>query len=303
MRNGYEIQLPHVASPPGQPWLPDYPNPADLRFNYYKLLADAWAAKGPIAKAPAPTRSVGIVGAGVAGLTAARELWRAGYEVVILEASSRISGRLYTVPQQNLQTSFEMGAMRMPFFNSGGTTPSASTNCLLAYYLNRDQQWSGNPVPTSAAMTDFPNPGKAPGNTGIYMDGGYGPNGAYTSPTLTLWPQNGQPANADLQQISAMVDSFVNLFAGVVGSAYVTNGWPALWTQIANNYDKMSFSDLVFTPAITSYAGGGWFGGLGMTQNQSNLFYTIGSGDGSWGAFYGVSAMWFIRCVMFGYNS
>lgn len=303
MHNGYEKLLPHVASPADKPWLPDYPNPPDLRFNYFKLLSDAWAAKSPIAKAPTPTRSVGIVGAGVAGLTVARELWRAGYEVVILEASNRISGRLYTVPQKNLFTSYEMGAMRMPLFNGSGGPAQNSQNCLLAYYLNRDQQWKGNPLPTKANMSDFPNPGKAPGNTGIYMDGGYGPNEAYTTPTLTMWPQNGQPSNTDLQNISAMVDTFVTLFTNVVSQAYVTEDWPILWAQIANNYDKMSFSDLVFTPAVNSYAGNGWFGGLGMNENQSSLFYTIGSGDGSWGAFYGVGAMWFIRCVMFGYNS
>src|SRR5690349_18569755 len=38
-----------------------------------------------------------ILGAGIAGLTAAYELNKAGYEVVVLEANSRAGGRSYTV--------------------------------------------------------------------------------------------------------------------------------------------------------------------------------------------------------------
>ena len=305
MRPGFEKKVPYVKAPKAAPWLPDYPNPPDLRFNYNALLTAAWGqgAYPAIATAPATNKSVAIVGAGAAGLTVARELWRAGYSVTIFEASDRISGRLYTEPQSGKLTSYEMGAMRMPFFNENGVTPGKSTNCLLAYFLNTDQNWAGNAKPTSANMVDFPNPGKAPGNTGIYMDGGFGPNNAYTTPTMTLWPAGGQPANADLQNIANKVDAFITLFTSIVSEEYVTDNWPTLWTQIANNYDKMSFSDLVFTPAAQSYTGNGWFGGLGMNENESSLFYTIGSGDGSWGAFYGVAAMWFIRCVMFGFNS
>lgn len=306
MRNGYQNNIPHVSSPPGQDWMPDYPNPPDFQFNYFKLMDMARKAGTPIAKARPRTTgkktTVGIVGAGVAGLTAARELWRAGYKVVIFEASDRISGRLYTESPPGSTTSFEMGAMRMPFFNNGPEA-SKSTNCLLSYFLNWDQQRTDGLIPTRAEMSNFPNPGTAPGNTGIYMDGGYGPNGAYKTPTLTMWPAGGDPTNADLLKISKMVNDFVTFFTDVVGAQYVTDQWPELWKKIATHYDKMSFSDLVFTPAITTYNNDGWFGGLGMNEAESKLFYTIGSGDGSWGAFYGVGAMWFLRCVMFGYNS
>lgn len=305
MRNGYQNDLPHVASSPQEPWMPDYPNPPDLRFNYFRLMNLAREAGTPIAKAPTTTNAkvtVGIVGAGVAGLTAARELWRAGYRVVIFEASDRISGRLYTQSLPGATTSFEMGAMRMPFFNNGSDARE-STNCLLSYFLNWDQRRTDGLTPTRAEMSDFPNPGAAPGNTGIYMDDGYGPNGAYQKPTLTMWPAGKAPANADLQKISNMVNAFVTLFTNAVSTVYVTKEWPELWRKIATHYDKMSFSDLVFTPAIPTYNNDGWFGGLGMNEEESKLFYTIGSGDGSWGAFYSVGAMWFLRCVMFGYNS
>ena len=40
---------------------------------------------------------VAVIGAGIAGLTAARKLHDAGYEVTVLEARERIGGRVYTV--------------------------------------------------------------------------------------------------------------------------------------------------------------------------------------------------------------
>src|SRR5438034_5076177 len=253
MRPGFSRPVPYVfANTNDQPWLPDYPNSPDLRFNYFKLLNDAWAVPGPIGQAPS-AKTVVVVGAGAAGMTVARELWRCGYHVRLLEASSRIGGRLYTEPNPGAFTAYEWGAMRMPFFNPHGAPPQQSTNCLLAYFLNRDQQWNGNPAPTFANMIDFPNPGTAPGNTGIYMNQGYGPNDTYSSPTMIPWISGQQPQNPDLQQVSKKVDAFIGLFTAVVSKAYVGDdaSWTKLWQQIANNYDKMSFSDLVFTAAIT----------------------------------------------------
>ncbi len=305
MRPGFQFRVPHVANTTSNSWLPDYPNPADLRFNYYKLMNDAGAAGQPLANAPSLVDAplVAVIGAGAAGMTAARELWRAGYKVVIFEASSRVSGRLYTETAGSGLTAYEFGAMRMPFFNGTAGPAAQSTNCLLAYYLNQDQNYSTTSNATYADLADFPNPGSAPGGTGIYMNNGAGPNDVYTSPTLIDWPDNGQPQNADLQAIAAKVSAFVTLFTNYVSAAYTGATWDTTWQQIAQNYDKMSFSDLVFTPAVTTPGPNSWLGGFGMNDYESSLFYTIGAGDGSWGAFYAVGAMWFIRCVMFGFNS
>lgn len=308
MRPGFEKTVPYVRNETANPWLPDYPNPPDLRFNYYKLLNDSWASGMPIGKAPAG-KTVAVIGAGAAGMTVARELWRSGYDVRIFEASSRLGGRLYTERKSFGLTAYELGAMRMPFFNDAksGVPAGKSTNCLLAYFLNQDQRWAGNPNTTHADLSDFPNPGKTKGGTGIYMNNGLGPNDVYSTPTLIDWPDGGQPDNPDLQEVARKVDALIGLFTDNVAPVYATDGpaWDTLWQQIAQNYDKMSFSDLVFTEAITQaeYKGDGWFGGFGMTPYESDLFYTIGTGDGSWGAFYAISAMWFIRCVMFGYSS
>ena len=46
---------------------------------------------------PGPTRSVIVIGAGIAGLTVARLLQAAGVEVVVLEARDRIGGRIHTI--------------------------------------------------------------------------------------------------------------------------------------------------------------------------------------------------------------
>lgn len=307
MRPGFEKDLPYTSNVSANPWLPDYPNPPDLRFNYFKLLNDSLSNGAPIGKAPPTPKTVAIIGGGAAGMAAARELWRSGYSVRIFEASERIGGRLYTQRNGSAVTAFEFGAMRMPFFNNstGGQTPQQSTNCLLAYYMNRDQLWNNASPKTFGVLSDFPNPGHTPGGTGIYMNNGYGPNDTYTTPTLINWPNGGVPANPDLQTVSNKVNALIDLFTKNIAPVYAQDSaaWDKMWTQIANNYDKMSFSDLVFTDTITTYNNDGWFGGFGMTEYESDLFYTIGAGDGSWGAFYAISAMWFIRCVMFGYNS
>ena len=48
----------------------------------------------PILRSP---RDVAVIGAGMAGLTTARELVRAGLDVVVLEARERVGGRMQTL--------------------------------------------------------------------------------------------------------------------------------------------------------------------------------------------------------------
>ena len=56
------------------------------------------------------SRSTIIIGAGAAGLAAARELSRAGHEVVVLEARDRIGGRVYTHRDPESPVPVELGA-------------------------------------------------------------------------------------------------------------------------------------------------------------------------------------------------
>jgi len=59
--------------------------------------------------------SVAVIGAGMAGITAAHELLRAGYQVTVLEAQHRIGGRVFTMREPFTDGLYaEAGAMRIP---------------------------------------------------------------------------------------------------------------------------------------------------------------------------------------------
>lgn len=62
-----------------------------------------------------PPQKVLVLGAGMAGLTAAHELSRAGHEVEVLEAQTRVGGRVYTMREPFSHGLYgEAGAMRIP---------------------------------------------------------------------------------------------------------------------------------------------------------------------------------------------
>lgn len=61
-------------------------------------------------------KKVVVIGAGFAGLTAARELQTAGIDYVVLEATNRIGGRAYT--EERMGRPLELGATWVHWFQA-----------------------------------------------------------------------------------------------------------------------------------------------------------------------------------------
>lgn len=73
-----------------------------------------------VAVAAKPGERVAVIGAGIAGVTAARQLKDAGYSVVVIEARDRVGGRIETVVGNGWPFPIELG----PSFVSSGTDGS-----------------------------------------------------------------------------------------------------------------------------------------------------------------------------------
>ncbi|WP_312936409.1 FAD-dependent oxidoreductase [Pseudomonas sp.] len=296
--HNHPADLTTTPTAPTLPWAARFPNPPDLCFDYRRLLEQA----GGIAHATKSEHRIAVIGAGVTGLTAARELLRCGYtKVTLLEQSKRIGGRHLTVPSGpgtpvQPSTPFELGAMRMPFFNRTGEPPKAG-HSLMAYYAQLFE----------LRISDFPNPGTPWVNaTGIYLrEGQLDGEG---DPQLLIWrnPQGTTPPPTEtLQRVHDKWLRFAKCFTEKVASVYGTASWPSFWSHIVEHYHALSFRDLVIRPALPVWDSEtpGDFGGLGMTPDESSIFYSIGIGDGSWGAFYDVCCLYPLRTAIFGFSS
>ncbi|MHC8373700.1 flavin monoamine oxidase family protein [Pseudomonas sp. MDT1-85] len=278
-------------------WSGRFPNPPDLCFDYRALVEQ----ENGIARATAPQHRICIIGAGVTGLTAARELHRCGFtHITLIEQSTRIGGRHLTVPgsrQSNAShTPFEMGAMRMPFFNRVDESPIEGRS-LMAYYADT----------FDLAFSDFANPGSQwVKSTGIYLR--EGSLGGESRPQMLIWNNpDGEtpPPGEKLQAVYAKWKTFADRMTRHVAEVYASQAWEAMWAAIVEKYHSVSFRDLVSMPAIEAWDKHtpGDFGGMGMTAQESAIFYAIGIGDGSWGAFYDVCSLYPLRTAIFGFSS
>ena len=83
-------------------------------------------------------KSVVILGAGIAGLVSAFELHRAGYDVTVLEAQSRVGGRVWTVRGGDVIQQFGRPNQRAEFdkglyFNAGAARIPSTHRVILGY--------------------------------------------------------------------------------------------------------------------------------------------------------------------------
>lgn len=279
-------------------WRATYPNPPDLCFDYRALVEQV----NGIALATETQHKICIIGAGITGLTTARELYRCGFtNLTLLEKSTRIGGRHLTALGHNNTNTvgrppFEMGAMRMPFFNHSSEPPKEGRS-LMAYYANAFE----------LRHSDFPNPGSpAVRSTGIYLREGSIDNS--TEPTMLIWKNaDGKtpPPGQTLGNVFAKWKVFAERMTRIIAEHYGAEHWEDMWASIVSTYEGISFRDLVKMPSIDNWnqSNPGNFGGMGMTVQESAVFYAIGIGDGSWGAFYDVCALYPLRTAIFGFSS
>ena len=278
-------------------WAARFPNPPDLCFDYRALVEQ----ENGLAKATTPQHRICIIGAGITGLTAARELYRCGFaHITLIEQSKRIGGRHLTAPGSKHSTAshtpFEMGAMRMPFFNRTGESPTDGRS-LMAYYAHA----------FDLSTSDFANPGSQwVHSTGIYLR--EGSIGGGSNPQMLIWKNDdGQtpPPGKELQNVYAKWKAFADRMTRHIAAVYATQEWETMWAAIVAKYESVSFRDLVSMPVLPTWneRSPGDFGGMGMSQEESAIFYAIGIGDGSWGAFYDVCSLYPLRTAIFGFSS
>ena len=186
--------------------------------------------------------------------------------------------------------------MRLPFFNRENEPPKEGRS-LMAYYAKA----------FDLALSDFPNPGSRwVSSTGIYLQ--EGSLGGRADPHMLIWTNADgltPPPDEALQTVYAKWKAFAARMTRQIAPIYATQEWEAVWAAIVDRYERVSFRDLVCMPVLQTWNKDtpGDFGGVGMTSHESTLFYSIGIGDGSWGAFYDVCALYPLRTAIFGFSS
>ncbi|XP_051963575.1 L-amino-acid oxidase-like [Xyrauchen texanus] len=102
--------------------------------NYDELL---WITEHGLPPTKTPQHVI-IVGAGAAGLTAAKFLEDAGHKVTIIEASQRIGGRILTYRDEKESWYAELGAMRIPHFHKIILTLAEKLRLKLGTFVQED---------------------------------------------------------------------------------------------------------------------------------------------------------------------
>ncbi|VVM84820.1 hypothetical protein PS663_02515 [Pseudomonas fluorescens] len=129
-----------------------------------------------------------------------------------------------------------------------------------------------------------------------------------TEPTMLIWKNTDgatPPPGPTLGNVFARWKAFAERMTLIVSEHYGSERWEEMWASIVRKYESISFRDLVKMPSIENWlpSDPGNFGGMGMNAQESAVFYSIGIGDGSWGAFYDVCSLYPLRTAIFGFSS
>ena len=102
-----------------------------------------------VVRAGAPGERVAVIGAGLAGLTAARELADAGFEVTVLEARDRVGGRVSSRDASGFDEPIELGAMFVtdPELRTALAAASVDTRRFAAVVEARTPDGTTAPIP------------------------------------------------------------------------------------------------------------------------------------------------------------
>ena len=250
--------------------VPDFP------FHYARFLETAASNGNPLAQVPslAHGSQVLIVGAGVAGMVAAYEALRMGLHPVVVEASDRIGGRMYSkvvgdpkVPADNVIC--ELGAMRFP----------VSGKALMHYF---------DKVGMTANSADFPNPGSA-----------------FTASTVVDYQQqqvyyegkNLPPDFADIERklfevfLEQDPIKFTEMETAMSEGSLDQARIKTLWNAILDaGWDNLSFFAAMVEQA-------GW------SREDIDLFGQIGFGTGGWNTDYPNSFLEVLRVLYTGLDT
>ncbi|MCP1479487.1 tryptophan 2-monooxygenase [Pseudomonas chlororaphis] len=258
--------------------IPDFP------FHYADFLQKALDNQGSPLGHVAPEnygKQVLIVGAGVAGLVAAYEAMRMGLHPVVVEASERIGGRLYSKVQGDPenpgdQVLCELGAMRFP----------VSGKALFHYFRK---------VGMSENSADFPNPGTAAAISTVVDYRG----------EKTYYEVDGNPdfpkppEYTDLE--NQFFDKFLETYDFTAMEKAMTEGSISqqtikkLWNAIVNPATGTSGDDVSFYAALLENSG--W------SKADIDLFGQIGFGTGGWNTDYPNSILELLRVLYTGLDA
>ena len=284
-------------------WTAPYPCPADFHFNYHKLLKKARdRGIGIIPDNNKEQPNIAIIGAGSAGLTACRELVNCGFKNIDLyEATDRIGGRHVSIPAlaSASLTTYEMGAMRFPLFNDIS---------LCKHYLDL----------FDITHCPFPNPLSEYATTGVFW------NGQYYEHDPKLGDKNETPPF--IETITLKWNDFVTAFKNsipkiektivrdpktkaILSFEYDEDKFWKWWKKVVSIYSSVTFRGFALAKEkikpndfFPEKPKDGKFQGLNCNQTQASVLYTVGVGDGGWGAFFDICVLWVFRTMLFGYG-